>query len=43
MIEVTRDDIGMVVEFYDTRGKCYDALITNVFGPQCINLKKPMK
>ena len=38
MTEVTRDDIGTVVEFYDTRGRCYDALITNVFGPLCINL-----
>ena len=37
MTEVTREDIGTAVVFYDTRGKAYPALVTNVFGPQCLN------
>ena len=39
MTEATREkDRGTVVDFYDTRGRRYDALITEVWGPQCVNL-----
>lgn len=39
MTEVTREkDRGTVVSFFDTRGQRYDALVTEVFGPQCLNL-----
>ena len=39
MTEVTREkDRGTVVDFYDPRGRRYDALITEVWGPQCVNL-----
>ena len=38
MTEVTREDVGSACWFYDTRGRRYDALITAVWGPQCLNL-----
>lgn len=39
MVELSREkSIGTVVDFYDTRGKRYDALITEVFGPLCANI-----
>ena len=37
MTEVTREDIGQPCVFFDSRGRAYPALITNVFGPQCLN------
>ena len=38
MTEATRDDVGTVCWYFDPRGKRYDALITAVWGPQCINV-----
>ena len=38
MVELTQDSIGTVVDYYDPRGERHDALITNVFGPQCCNV-----
>lgn len=36
---VTREEHrGLVVDFYDPRGRQYDALITEVWGPQCVNV-----
>lgn len=39
MTEVTREKHrGTAVEFYDPRGRRYDELITEVWGPQCVNV-----
>ena len=39
MTEVTRElHRGTVVDYYDPVGRRYDALITEVWGPQCINV-----
>ncbi len=39
MTEVTREEHrGAAVDFYDARGRRYDALITEVWGPQCVNV-----
>jgi len=38
MTVVTKADVGSACTFYDTRGRAYPALITAVWGPQCINL-----
>ncbi len=38
MTKATRDDVGTACVFFDTRGRAYPALITNVFGPQCVNV-----
>ena len=39
MTEVTREQHrGTAVDFYDPRGRRYDALITEVWGPQCVNV-----
>ncbi|QIG71393.1 hypothetical protein EVB32_279 [Rhizobium phage RHph_TM39] len=36
---VTREEHrGTACKYYDTRGKAYDAIITEVWGPQCVNL-----
>lgn len=36
--EVTKADIGKWCEYTDARGRPYPALITAVWGPQCINV-----
>lgn len=36
--KVTTADVGKSCVFYDSRGRAYDALITAVWGPQCINV-----
>ena len=39
MVEYNREQHrGIAVDFYDPRGKRYDALVTEVWGPQCINV-----
>lgn len=39
MTAVTKDTHrGKPCEYYDSRGRKYDALITEVWGPQCVNL-----
>ena len=39
MTEVTREKHrGTACTFVDPRGKEYDALITEVWGPQCVNV-----
>ena len=38
MVEVTREDEGRPVVFVDPRGKERPALITRVWGPQCVNV-----
>ena len=39
MTEVTREKHrGTACDFYDPRGKRFDALITEVWGPQCVNV-----
>lgn len=38
MVEVTQDDIGEACIWVDPVGKQKPALITAVWGPQCINL-----
>ena len=39
MTKVTREEHrGTFVDYYDPRGKRFPALITEVWGPQCINL-----
>lgn len=38
MIAVTRDDEGSACVFIDATGKDRPALITRVWGPQCVNV-----
>jgi hypothetical protein len=39
MTEVKRESHrGKSCVFYDARGKAFDALITEVWGPQCVNI-----
>jgi hypothetical protein len=38
LTEVTKADIGKACVFFDPYGKPHAALITNVWGPQCINV-----
>lgn len=39
MTEVTRElHRGKSCVYFDPRGKAYDALITEVWGPQCVNV-----
>lgn len=39
MVEATRETFrGKAVDFYDPRGRKYDALVTEVWGPQCVNV-----
>lgn len=39
MTTVTKEEHrGQPCEFYDPRGKMYPALITEVWGPQCVNV-----
>lgn len=35
---VTVADVGRSCVYYDPRGQSYDALITAVWGPQCVNI-----
>jgi hypothetical protein len=38
MTKVTKDDVGKSCVYVDPRGEAFDALITAVWGPQCINV-----
>lgn len=38
MTKVTKEDIGTACIYVDPRGRAYDALITAVWGEQCVNL-----
>lgn len=35
---VTKADVGRACVYFDPRGRAYPALITAVWGPQCINV-----
>lgn len=37
MREAKQEDVGVHVRFFDPTGREHDALITAVWGPQCIN------
>lgn len=36
--KVTKSNVGDACTYFDPRGRAYDALITAVWGPQCINV-----
>lgn len=36
--KATKEDVGSYVEYFDPVGKKFDALITAVWGPECINI-----
>lgn len=38
MAEERMPHVGDVVKWHDSRGQCYNALVTAVWGPKCINL-----
>lgn len=43
MREAVKEDVGAYVRFIDPTGREHDALITGVWGPQCINLVYVLK
>lgn len=36
--KATQEDVGSYVEYYDPVGKKIDALLTAVWGPDCVNI-----